>query len=206
MPRPRTSTGPISFTVERHGCDLAIPQDSQPMFTPTALQTIDPATLASTLFDGPERSVPKGARIFSPGDPSHSLFLLQRGLVKLSTLTPKGDEITLRVYRPADIFGEGCLSRPVQRFWATALERSEIIEAPAGRVLESLGQSPELALELLASLTERLDSAYDELQIISSRIAVIRVAARLLAFPGVDLPDGRWVQLTHRFTHEELAQ
>src|SRR6266700_2124562 len=106
---------------------------SQLMFTPTALQTIDPATLASALFDGPERSVPKGARIFCPGDPGHNLFLLRRGLVKLSTMTPKGDEITLRVYRPADIFGEGCFSRPVHRYWATALERSEVVEASVAR-------------------------------------------------------------------------
>jgi CRP-like cAMP-binding protein len=176
------------------------------MFTPTALPTADPATLASTLFDGPERPVAKGARIFSPGEPSQSLFLLRRGLVKLSTLTPKGEEITLRVYRPADIFGEGCLSRSHHRYWATALEASEVIEAPVERAFESFVQSPELAIELLASLSDRLASAYDELQTVASRIAVVRVAARLAAFPGIDLPDGRWVQLTNRFTHEELAQ
>jgi len=176
------------------------------MLNTTAFPATDPATLASTLFDGPERSVPKAARIFSPGEPSHSLFLLRRGLVKLSTLTSKGEEITLRVYRPGEIFGEGCLSRPLHRYWATALERSEILEAPVERALESFVQSPELAIELLATLTERLGSAYDELQTVASRIAVVRVAARLAAFPGIDLPDGRWVQLTNRFTHEELAQ
>jgi len=176
------------------------------MLTSTALPAVDPATLITALFDGPERSVPKGARIFCPGDPSHGLYLLRRGLVKLSTVTPKGEEVTLRVYRPADIFGEGCLNRPVHRYWATALERSEVIEAPTERALEALIQSPELALEFLAGLTERLDSAYDELQTVASRIAVVRVAARLAAFPGTELPDGGWVQLSNRFTHEELAQ
>jgi CRP-like cAMP-binding protein len=176
------------------------------MFTPTALPVAEAATLVTTLFDGPERTVPKGTRIFCPGDPSHSLFLLRRGLVKLSTLTPKGEEITLRVYRPADIFGEGCLSRPVQRYWATALERSEVIEASIERALEALAQSPELAIEFLSGMTDRLAAAYDELQTVASRIAVIRVAARLAAFPGTDLPEGGWVQLSNRFTHEELAQ
>jgi len=175
------------------------------MLIPTALPAADPATLVTALFDGPERTVAKGTRIFCPGDPSHSLFLLRRGLVKLSTLMPKGEEITLRVYRPADIFGEGCLSRPVQRYWATAIERSEVVEASIERALEALVQSPELAVEFLAGLTERLASAYDELQTVASRVAVIRVAARLAAVPGVDLPDGGWVQLSNRFTHEELA-
>jgi CRP-like cAMP-binding protein len=176
------------------------------MLTSSALPAIDPATLVTALFEGPERSVPKGARIFCPGDPSRSLFLLRRGLVKLSTLTPKGEEITLRVYRPDDIFGEGCLSRPIHRYWATALERSDIIEASIQRALEAFVQSPELALEFLSGLTERLVSAYDELQTVASRIAVVRVAARLAAFPGVDLSESGWVQLSNRFTHEELAQ
>jgi CRP-like cAMP-binding protein len=163
-------------------------------------------TVISALFDGPERIVPKGARIFCPGDASDTLFLLRRGLVKLSTLSPKGEEITLRVYRPAEIFGEGCFCRTVHQYWATALEPSEVVESPADRAVETLMQSPETALELVVKLTERLASAYDELQTVSSRMAVNRIAAKLLALPGMEQGHDRWTELANRFTHEELAR
>jgi CRP-like cAMP-binding protein len=165
-----------------------------------------PETVISALFDGPERTVPKGARIFCPGDASDTLFLLRRGLVKLSTRSPKGEELTLRVYRPAEIFGEGCFCRTVHRYWATALEASQLVESSAERALETLMQSPETALELVVALTERLTSAYDELQTVSSRMAVNRIVAKLLALPGREPDDDRWTELANRFTHEELAR
>jgi CRP-like cAMP-binding protein len=170
------------------------------------VQTSPPANVFSALFDGPERTVPKGVRIFQPGDASNTLFLLRHGLVKLSTKSAKGDEITLRVYRPGEIFGENCLCQSFHRYWATALEPSDVVESPAGRALESLTQSPGMALELVVNLTERLASAYDELQAVSSRMAVTRIAAKLLKLPGVEVDYDGWLELTNRFTHEELAQ
>jgi CRP-like cAMP-binding protein len=174
---------------------------SEPMF-----QAFPTGNIFSTLFDGPERTVPKGVRIFQPGDAGNTLFLLRHGLVKLSTRSSKGDEITLRVYRPGEIFGETCLCQGVHRYWATALEASDVVESPAGRALESLMQSPGLALELVVNLTERLASAYDELQAVSSRVAVRRIATKLLNLPGVELDHNGWLELTNRFTQEELAQ
>jgi CRP-like cAMP-binding protein len=176
------------------------------MLTQSSFHTSDTATVLTGLFDGPERGVPKGARIFSPGDVSQSLFLLRRGLVKLITVSPKGDELTLRLYRPAEIFGEDCFCLVAHRYWATALEASAVVEVPAARALDAMLQAPDLALELVSHLTERLASAYDDIQTLSSRIAVIRVASRLLTFPGAERSGNCWTELAGRFTHEELAQ
>jgi CRP-like cAMP-binding protein len=176
------------------------------MLTPSFFQRPDTTAVLAALFDGPERGVPEGARIFCPGDISQSLFLLRRGLVKLSTLSPKGDELTLRLYRPDEIFGEGSFCRGVHRYWATAIEPSELVEVSTARAFEAMIQEPELALELVSNLADRLVSAYDEIQTVSSRIAVVRVASRLLTFPGVERSDTCWAELTRRFTHEELAQ
>jgi CRP-like cAMP-binding protein len=176
------------------------------MLTEPMCRTSQPGNVFAALFDGPERTVSKGVRIFQPGDAGNSLFLLRHGLVKLSTRSSKGDEITLRVYRPGEIFGETCLCQGVHRYWATALESSAVIESPAGRALEFLLQSPGLALDLVVNLTERLASAYDELQTVSSRVAVTRIATKLLKLPGIELDHDGWLELTSRFTHEELAQ
>ena len=166
------------------------------------------------LFNGHSRTVPKGARIFQPGDASRSLFLVRRGLVKLSAVLPSGDEITFRVYRPNEIFGEFCFCGGVKRFWATALEPSEVVEVTSRQVTDLLLQSPESALRLIGDLADRLASAYEELQTISSNIVVVRLAAKLLTLPTVESSgtssttssNGSWVELKRRFTHEELAQ
>jgi CRP-like cAMP-binding protein len=176
------------------------------MLTRSRLRTPDASAGLSALFDGPGRSVQKGSRIFCPGDVSQSLFLLRSGLVKLSAPSPRGDEITLRLYRPDEIFGEACLCRVVQHCWATALEPSELVEVPAARVFEVMIHAPELAQELVSNLAERVASAYDEIQALSSRIAVIRVAAKLLTVPGVERSDNGWTEMANRFTHRDLAQ
>ena len=162
--------------------------------------------LWSTLFDGPARTVPKGGRIFQPGDVSEGLFFVRRGLVKLSTVLPSGEEITFRVYPVNEIFGEFCFCWAVQRFWATALESSEVVEVPAVRAIEWIVRRPELVVPLVSALSERIASAYDELRTISTSIVVVRLAAKLLTLPTVESSNGHWVELGRRFTHEELAQ
>ena len=165
-----------------------------------------PEGLWSNLFDGPGRTVPKGARIFQPGDLSEGLFFVRRGLVKLSTVLPSGEEITFRVYPANEIFGEFCFCWPVQRFWATALELSEVVEVTAVHAIESIVRRPELGVRLVSALSERIASAYDELQTISTSIVVVRLAAKLLTLPTAESSSGHWVELGRRFTHEELAQ
>src|SRR5438876_4279037 len=115
MQRGPFRNGPL---VWRRSCDW---DGSPPMPTQSSLQTSDTTAVLAALFDGPERGVLAGARIFRPGDISPSLFLLRRGLVKLSALSPQGDELTLRLYRPAEIFGEGCFCRGVHRYCATGV-------------------------------------------------------------------------------------
>jgi hypothetical protein len=57
-------------------------------------------------------------------------------------LSPKGDEITLRVYRASEIFGEGSFSRTLHRYWAPALEGSEVVEWPADGPFVNDGAEP----------------------------------------------------------------
>ena len=44
--------------------------------------------------------------IYFPDEPSHSIFLLKKGHVKISRLSPEGKEVILEVIGPGEIFGE----------------------------------------------------------------------------------------------------
>ena len=50
--------------------------------------------------------------IYFPDEPSHSIFLLKKGHVKISRLNPDGKEVILEVIGPGEIFGELSLIEP----------------------------------------------------------------------------------------------
>ena len=44
--------------------------------------------------------------VYLPGDPADKIYLIKRGVVKISTLTDAGKEIVLAFLHPGDVFGE----------------------------------------------------------------------------------------------------
>jgi len=79
------------------------------------------------------------------------------------------------------------------------------VSATADRVVAALGERPELAMDLIKILSERLASAYLELQAVSADLLVTRLARKLFELCAVDEGDG-WCRLPRHFTHDELAQ
>jgi CRP-like cAMP-binding protein len=60
--------------------------------------------------------------IYFPDEPSHSIFLLKKGHVKISRLNTDGKEVILEVVGPGEIFGE-------LAFVEEGLQRSEMAQA-----------------------------------------------------------------------------
>src|SRR3989344_8340456 len=53
-----------------------------------------------------EKSFRKKETIYLPGEPGKSIYLLKKGVVKISKVTPDGRELTLAFLKPGEIFGE----------------------------------------------------------------------------------------------------
>ena len=147
----------------------------------TALSESVRGTVCAVLFTAGPREVRAAEQVFGAGDSGRKLFLLRRGLVKLTALSSGGDEIILQIYRPGDIFGELCFCSEERTHSATALEASEVIEATAEDVLSALHHHPALSLELLEAITGRLAAAYTELQESFSDVILTRIASKLLS-------------------------
>jgi CRP-like cAMP-binding protein len=170
-----------------------------------ALATALKGNLCDKVFTAEVATVSKGARIYQPGDRSRVLHRVVSGLVGLSSLGPNGDEMTLYLYGPGDVFGELCFCGGVQIHFATALEPTEIVCASAERVLAALHDRPDLALDLIRVLSDRLASAYAELQAVALDPLITRLARKLFDMCATTDGDG-WCRLPRRFTHDELAQ
>lgn len=82
----------------------------------------------------------KGAMLLSQGAPGGRLFVLLRGLVKLTYLSPAGDEWIKSFVADQGLFGD--LEDAPQRFGAVALEDSQIAVLPAAWVNGLIATDP----------------------------------------------------------------
>src|SRR2546421_12994744 len=77
--------------------------------------------LCEQLKARPARRVRAGQVLYVTGDAARSVFLVRSGLIKTSVVSPGGDELTLRVCRPGEVFGELCWCIGQRREEAVAL-------------------------------------------------------------------------------------
>jgi len=163
-------------------------------------------TQLRSLFTGPVKRISPGGRIFEPGQPARNLFFVAKGLVKLTDVSPRGDEVIVHLYHPGDIFGERCFLRTPQHFFATAFEHAEVLEMPASSVIDHIRERPDTLLDLLGELSGRLTAIDGEFHSFVSDSVLVRLGAKLLALASPSARDDDWLDLPHGFSHEAFAQ
>jgi CRP/FNR family cyclic AMP-dependent transcriptional regulator len=163
--------------------------------------------LCDDLARRPGRRVAAGQFIYLMGDAARSVYLVRHGLVKTAVVSPAGQELTLRLHPPGDVFGELCLCSGERREQAVALEASEVVTITLDMLLARLRQDPVAALDLTSIACEHLAEAHDRLLSLSIESALHRLARTLLGLAadlGEPTPDGMLV--LHYITQQELAR
>jgi CRP-like cAMP-binding protein len=172
---------------------------------PTTIPLSRAQTLRS-LFTGSVTRISPGARIFWPGEPARHLYYLASGLVKLTDVSVAGDEMIVHLYQPGEIFGERCFLPAAQRYFATALEPSDLLTMTATGLIEQVRNRPDTLLDLLGELSGRLAATDGEFQAFVSDSVAVRLGAKLMALAACSGQDDDWLDLPHGFRHEEFAQ
>ena len=114
-----------------------------------------------------KRQMGEGTTIFIENMPGEALFLIRKGIVRISKMFAEGDEKTLVVLGPEDIFGEMAIIDGLPRSaTARVTEDAELISLKK-KDFESLCQEdPELALRLVMNIvkvfSKRIREANDE--------------------------------------------
>jgi CRP-like cAMP-binding protein len=73
---------------------------------PVALfATLDSIVLHAVRAAARTKAIEAGQTFFREGDPAAAFFVLDRGSVKLTQLTPEGHQVVLRLLSPGDAFG-----------------------------------------------------------------------------------------------------
>ena len=79
-------------------------------------------------FSAPSQSLRLSRKqsLFHPGDPSRSIFRVQKGLIRITKMTPEGKTLTVRHLEPGDFFGEEALNGENRADLAEALTSAQI--------------------------------------------------------------------------------
>jgi uncharacterized membrane protein len=130
-----------------------------------------------------------GTFLFRAGDEGDALYLIERGKVRICVRTTNGRELTLTELGCGDFFGDMALLDGQRRSAdAVVAEDARLAVLSRGHFLSFVRSSPNVALELLASLANRLRHTDELLLHSATRNVNVEEAARLtLADRAADL-------------------
>ncbi|WP_410659505.1 Crp/Fnr family transcriptional regulator [Amycolatopsis sp. lyj-112] len=154
------------------------------MSTTSTIDTVPAnASLHATILEvGAPVEFPRGALIFSEGEPAHHLYVVRSGKVKIGSQRD-GKKVLLRIVGPDEIFGELALLDPGPRS-AAATTLTETLATVVDRATLKLiiRSSPELAEELLRIQARRVRRANDAVHDAAYTDVPARLATVLLQF------------------------
>lgn len=118
---------------------------------------------------------------FQQGDAADYIYILEEGQVRMTQLTPEGDQIILRFIGPRDMFG-GIAALTIKAYPATAqaLKESRALIWDAAAMRELMLLVPRLALNVLDHSAETIVQLQDRVRELQTERLERRVARALL--------------------------
>lgn len=156
----------------------------------------------------------EGERIYLPGDPSDTLYLIIEGRVRLSYLNHDGRSLTLTVLGAGELFGELALAGLERReAMAEVLERASLWAIDKRQFLKLLQEKAELSLQIIQLIVHRLRQLEKKLEELIRHDPTAKLSLTLLQLleweDGSDGGEpGRWGDLNFELelTEEDLRE
>ncbi|HEX5886266.1 MAG TPA: DUF1003 domain-containing protein [Pyrinomonadaceae bacterium] len=104
-----------------------------------------------------EKTVPQNTRLFRQGDTGDAMYLIESGRVRISLRDADKQEVTLAELAQGDFFGEMSIIDGRQRSAdAQVIESARLAVLSRDAFLSFVRKKPDVALEMLSALTDRL--------------------------------------------------
>ena len=127
-----------------------------------------------------DKTVPQKTRLFKQGDKGDAMYLIESGRVRISLRDDDDQEVTLAELAQGDFFGEMSIIDGRQRSAdAHVIEDARLAILSRDAFLSFVRTNPDVALEMLSALTDRLRRTDDLLRSRVSRNVNEEQAARL---------------------------
>jgi CRP-like cAMP-binding protein len=142
---------------------------------------LGPHTMAPLLEGAVTKPFARNMVLFLQGEPATRFFVVIEGWVRLYRQAPDGHEITIAVFARGDSFAEAVVLQtmafPVS---AQVIAESRLLIIPADGFLRHLRGSTELCFKVMAAMARRLQGLVQQLESVSSRTTLQRLALFLL--------------------------
>jgi CRP-like cAMP-binding protein len=137
----------------------------------------------------------QAAPIFAKGDPGNSMMAVLRGRVTITNPAPDGRQLVVTIFYEGDVFGEIALLDGKERSAdATAATDCELLVVPRRSFLRLLEHRPELCIELMVVLCERLRRTNEQVEdfaFLDLEARIAKVLVRLAQEEGPRAPASR---------------
>ena len=148
----------------------------------------------------------RGEWVFVHGDPPDSIYLLQKGRMKITALSEDGHEVVHEILGPGEIFGETSIILGIARTTsAQALEASLLYEIRQKDFEWLLTTYPALSLQLLKSVGLRLKKAEAQLLSVICNDVSKRVREALLELIACESGTQPDQPVKIKITQQDLA-
>ncbi len=128
-----------------------------------------------------DKEYKKGQIIFSEGDEGEGFYLVISGRVKVYKLSPEGKEQIMHIFGPGKPFAEvpvfGGSRYPAN---AEAMDHCKLFLFPKKAFISLIQENPSLAMNMLASLSQRLKQFSNLIETLSLKEVPGRLASYLL--------------------------
>ena len=118
----------------------------------------------SSLFDKYGTVSEAGREIFKEGEPGDTMYIIQKGRVKITKRVADVDKI-LMVLGKGDFFGEMALIRQTKRTaTATAVDECELLAFNRNGFLSMISKNSNIAMNIIETLCLRLEKADNQIR------------------------------------------
>ncbi len=147
-----------------------------PLFKELAPEELDRIAAGTS-----EIHVPRGEVLFNKGDTVSGFHLVIYGQVKLSFVTPGGQEKVVEIIGPGSSFGEALMFMEKPYIvMAQTLADTMLLHISKDTVFEEIDREPGFARKMLAGLSRRLHSLISDVESYSLQSGTQRVIGYLL--------------------------
>ena len=148
---------------------------SVPIFTDLSRKSLETITSKAIV-----RNYAKNGMIIMERDKGESFFVIEKGIVKVTRVNDRGQEVILAILGEGDFFGEMALLDGEGRSAnIVAVEDTTALVLPRNDFLHILEQFPKIAIHLLQELTKRIRRSDQQIESLSLSAAEQRISMTL---------------------------
>lgn len=142
---------------------------------------LNESALSAVIAQATGQSFSRGEAVFRQGDPAHSFFVLVHGRLKVSQITPEGQQVVVRMINPGDLFGIAkAINKTDYPGTATAVVESLALKWPMTIWNSFLDKNPAIAVNTLKIVGGRLQQAHAQIREMATEEVERRVAHTVL--------------------------